>query len=100
MDFEVTWTEPAVADLEAILAFVARRSRTAAETLRLALLDHVEILGAFPLIGPVYGPDHSGQTREIVCRSYRIFYRVDTAAKRVEILTVWHGARDEPGLPD
>jgi plasmid stabilization system protein ParE len=34
--------------------------------------------------------------REIVFRSYRIFYDVSEASRNVEILHVWHGAREEP----
>ena len=34
--------------------------------------------------------------REIVFRSYRIFYDVSESPRSVEILHVWHGAREEP----
>ncbi len=100
MDFEIIWTEPAVADFEECITFVEQHSATAAEALRLEVLGHIEILQKFPKIGPVYRPDRSGKTRQIVCRSYRIFYRVDEAARHVEILTVWHGSRSEPELPN
>jgi plasmid stabilization system protein ParE len=36
--------------------------------------------------------------REIVFRSYRIFYDLDEKSLSVEILHVWHGARDEPAF--
>lgn len=98
MDYEITWTEPAVADLEAIVRYLARRSQNAAETVRSSILDHVETLARFPFIGPVYEPARSGRIREIVCQSYRIFYRVNESLRRVEILTVWHSARGEPQI--
>jgi plasmid stabilization system protein ParE len=100
MDYEIVWTESAAADLEAIVRYLARRNATAAESVRTGILDHVETLSRFPLIGPVYERERSGRTREIVYRSYRIFYRVEETAHRVEILTVWHGARGEPRLPN
>jgi plasmid stabilization system protein ParE len=53
MDFEVDWTEPAAADLEAIVFFVAEHSPQAAEAVRVAILETVEVPGRFPLIGPV-----------------------------------------------
>jgi len=59
----------------------------------------VEILATFPHIGPRYPRGRQSRVREIVCRRYRIFYRVIEERKVVEILTVWHGARDEPDLP-
>ena len=95
-DFAVAWTRSAVADLDAITAHIARQSEQAAETVRSAVLEHVQILSRFPFIGPVYPRDRRGTTREIVYRKYRIFYRVAEAERRVEILTVWHGARRDP----
>ena len=100
MDFQVVWTEIAFAGLEAIVRHVAEDDPAAAEKLRLELLESVKILERFPFIGPVYERDRKGRTREILCRPYRIFYRVREAEKRVEILTVWHGARQEPKLPN
>jgi plasmid stabilization system protein ParE len=101
MDFELVWTEPAVEELQAVIAYIASQgSRTSAEKLRAEILGHVEILRTFPYIGPVYPRDKRGLVREILCRKYRIFYRADEVARRVEILTVWHGSRKEPHLPD
>jgi hypothetical protein len=34
--------------------------------------------------------------REIVVRPYRVFYDVSEESQSVEILHVWHSARDEP----
>ena len=100
MDWEIVWTEPALEGLEAAIRFAAQHSEAAAEALRLALLDSVGLLARFPEIGPVYERDESGRTREIVCRQYRIFYRLQEAERRAEILTVWHSARREPRLPE
>ena len=99
MDFEVIWTEPALADLQAVLQNTVAHSPAAAEALRLELLGSVALLARFPFLGPVYERDRTGRSREIVCRQYRVFYRVDETANRVEVLTVWHGSRREPRLP-
>lgn len=99
MDFEIVWTESAVADLEAAVRHMAIQSPAAAEDLRDELLASVEILGRFPFIGPAYERDRTGRTREIICRRYRLFYRVREPQRRVEILNVWHGSRREPRLP-
>ena len=99
MDFEVIWTEPAVADLEAAVRYAAEQSPETAETLRLELLDSVEVLARLPFIGPAYERDRTGRTREILCRRFRIFYRVQEPLRRVEILTIWHGSRRQPTLP-
>ena len=99
MDWEVIWTEPAVANLEQLLRTAASHSPTAAESLRTEILNSVEVLARFPLIGPTYERDRTGRIREILCRQYRIFYRVQEDRRRVEVLTVWHSARREPKLP-
>ena len=100
MDYQVVWSEPAAEDLEAIIRYIADDSVGAAEKIRVEILEHVELLARLPYIGPVYEKDRNGRTREILCRKYRIFYRVDDVARRINVLTVWHGARKEPILPD
>jgi plasmid stabilization system protein ParE len=60
--------------------------------------SHVQILASFPFIGPAYPRGASGPLREIVFRPYRIFYDVNERQRTVEILHVWHGARDEPSF--
>ena len=99
MGYEVAWTERALADLESAVRHVAVDDPEAAERLRLELLGSVEVLTRFPFIGPGYERDRSGRAREILCGRYRVFYRVDEGAKRVEVLVVWHSARREPWLP-
>ncbi|MBA4190774.1 MAG: plasmid stabilization protein [Planctomycetaceae bacterium] len=100
MDFAIVWTEPALADFECIIQYIQTRNPTAAESVRISILETVELLARFPLIGPRYERDRTGRVREILCGVYRIFYRVDESGQQVEILTVWHGFRSEPSLPD
>jgi plasmid stabilization system protein ParE len=98
VDFEITWTESASADLESIVNYLARISPDVAEKTANAVLNHIEVLRTFPRIGPRYAKDPHRQVREVLCGKYRIFYRLDEPRKLVEILTVWHGAREEPQL--
>jgi plasmid stabilization system protein ParE len=99
VDVQVIWTETATADLEAIVAHIAQTNPGTAEKLGKTIVDHVEVLRSFPRIGPRYAKARRGRIREILCGKYRIFYRVNEQLKSVEILTIWHGARDEPELP-
>jgi toxin ParE1/3/4 len=99
MDFQVTWTEPAAEQLEQIIRYIAADRPVAAEQVRVEILDHVDLLSRLPFIGPIYEKDRKGRTREILCGMYRIFYRVDEQSQRVEVLTIWHGARRDPKLP-
>ena len=96
MDYQVIWADAAIADLRDLCAYVARDSPPAALRLGQGILAHVRILASFPLIGPAYPRGARGTLREIVYRPYRIFYDVDEERQRVEILHVWHGARQAP----
>jgi toxin ParE1/3/4 len=98
MDFKVIWSEAAIADLKEICSYVAQDNPEAACRLGRGILEHVRILSSFPFIGPQYPRGARGRLREIVFRSYRIFYDVSEEVRRVEILHVWHGARREPEL--
>jgi toxin ParE1/3/4 len=98
MDWTIVWTEPALSDFESAIQYLAQQSPSAAESLRLKILESVRLLSKFPEIGPIYERDKHGRTREIVCGRYRIFYRLANAQRRIEILAVWHSARREPPL--
>ena len=100
MDWQVIWTEAALVAFQDALGYLAERNLIAAEALRLSILEHVENLTRFPFIGPKYERDRTGRSREIVCGPYRIFYRLEESSKKIEILTVWHGSRREPDLPE
>jgi len=98
MDFKVTWSDAAIADLNDICSYIAKRDPRAAHRIGRGILDHVRILASFPFIGPTYPRGAHGPLREIVFRSYRIFYDVAEQSRSVEILHVWHGAREEPAF--
>jgi plasmid stabilization system protein ParE len=96
MDFRIVWTAPALEDLEALVRYIAQDDATAAARIGDKIVDHVSVLASFPEIGPVYRRRISGDVRQITCRPFRIFYRIERAKELVEILHVWHGARQEP----
>jgi len=37
--------------------------------------------------------------REIICRSYRIIYRLNRKDQQIQIVRFWHGARGFPHIP-
>lgn len=98
MDFEVIWSDSAIEELGEICSYIAQRDPEAALRIGRGILDHVRTLGRFPFIGPHYPRGAFGSLREIVYRSYRIFYDVSESSRSVEIVHVRHGARDEPDL--
>ena len=96
MDFKVIWSDAAIADLRYTCSYIAHHDPQAAHRMGCGILDHVRILASFPFIGPTYPRGARGSLREIVFRSYRIFYDVSETSHSVEILHIWHGAREEP----
>lgn len=96
MDFKIIWSDAAIADLQEVCSYVAQHDPQAAARIGRGILDHVRVLASFPFIDPTYPRGARGTLREIVFRSYRIFYDVSEQSRSVEILHVWHGARDEP----
>ncbi len=98
MDFKVIWSGEAIADLNDICSYIAQHDPEAALRMGRGILRQVQILAQFPFIGPAYPRGAKGPLREIVFRSYRIFYDVSEESGKVNILHVWHGAREEPGF--
>lgn len=89
---EVVWTEPALADLDAIADYIAIESQRAASALVQRIFAHVEQLAAHPESGS--RPQEFGKGtryRQIVEPPCRIFYRVD--GERVLILHVMRSER-------
>ncbi len=98
MDFKVTWTDAASADLQEIVDYIRRFDSAAAKRLGEEIISHSEILASFPFIGPSFPRDSEGNQREVVCRNYRIFYRIREAEQIVDIVAVRHGASEPPPL--
>ena len=96
MDCKIIWTDPARDDLREIVNYIAGDNPEAARRVSMDIYETVGLLATFPLIGPPYPRGSNGRIREIVCWSYRIFYRVNSKKKLVEVLTIWHGARGTP----
>lgn len=83
--FKVIWSEAAIADLDDICSYIAQQDPQAAHRIGRGILEHVRILGSFPFIGPTYPRGSRGPLREIVFRSYLIFYDVSEQSRSVEI---------------
>ena len=92
MDYKVILSPLALADLEQIVRYIARHDPPVAGRLGTRLLDQAETLCDLPHRG---GPVRRRPgVRKLVLRPYLIFYRVDDAARRVDVLRFWHGAQD------
>lgn len=96
MDFKIIWTPRGLDSLRSALEYVAERNPDAAARLGANFLKSVARLGHFPQLGHVFHKLGRADIREIPVRPYRIFYRMIESQRVVYVLTVWHGARQEP----
>lgn len=89
---EVVWTEPALADLDAIADYIAIESRAAASALVRRVFAHVEQLETHPESGsrPAEFP-RGTRYRQLVEPPCRIFYRYD--GERALILHIMRSER-------
>jgi len=74
---QVVWTEPALADLDAIADYIAVDNEEAARALVQRVFTHVEQLRQFPASGS-RPPELTGRRyRQIIESPCRVLYRVD-----------------------
>jgi toxin ParE1/3/4 len=96
MDFRVEVKETAIADLAEIVSYVAEDNPVAAGRFGDAPLDEALSLSQTPFKGSRYVK--LAGIRKLTLAPYKIFYRVNEANGRVEVLRFWHSARNEPQL--
>lgn len=88
---EISWTQQASDDLEAIANFISCDSPHYASILVMDVLDAVEQLELFPDSGRIVPELNEASIRELILGNYRIVYRIRYSI--IEILTVYHSAR-------
>ncbi len=98
MDCKIIFSDPAIDDLESIVRFIANDNREAAAKFGGKLIESVRHLARFPRFGRVVPEQNDENIREIICKPYRIFYRVKDEMKIVEVIRFWHAARGEPEI--
>ena len=91
---QVIWTEPALADLGDIVAYVRNDSPVYAERLATRIVEAPRGLARFPQSGGIVSEFGRDDFREIFVHSYRILYRIDGPAEDCYIVAVIHGSRD------
>ena len=88
---DVSWTDQALDDLDAICEFIARDASRYAQLFAIQAFEAVDRLEMFPISGRVVPEINIREIREIILGNYRIVYRL--TEDEVEILTVHHGAQ-------
>lgn len=88
---KVVWSEPAVADLDSIHAYIAHDAEIYADAQIEAIFEAADRLERFPESGRMVPEIGQQTTRELIVGSFRVMYHV--AADTVRILTVLHAAQ-------
>lgn len=97
----IVWTRRALADLQAIDAYVADDNPAAAERWVHMLIDKAEAAARWPQSGRIVPEMARPDIREVLLRTYRIVYRLRSTG--IEILTLFEGHRLFPSdlpVPD
>jgi len=76
MGWQVIIAPSAQTDLADIVRYVAQHNSNAAARLGYELITRAESLASFPEIGRMVPEFRQPNLREIICRSYRIIYRL------------------------
>ena len=93
---EIIWTEPALADLDAIAGYIALDKPGAARQFVRRIMARVDQLAAFPESGAKPCELESTRYRQLTIPPVLLFYRVE--AGRVYIVYVMRGERRfQPG---
>jgi addiction module RelE/StbE family toxin len=98
MGWKIIIAPSAQADLADIVRYVAQHNSDAAARLGYELITRAENLANFPEIGRVVPEFRQPNLREVICRSYRIIYRLRDE-QRIDIVRFWHAARGFPRIP-
>lgn len=89
---EVTWSVPALRDLEEVRDYIARDSEYYAAGFVRRIVETAQSLGELPRRGRVVPELGDDDIRETIVGAYRLVYEVSESG--VAILAVLHGARD------
>ena len=89
----ISWTEPAVRDLESIKDFIARDSKYYANEFIERIFSIVENLMILPNRGRKVPEVDNENIKEIIFNNYRIIYRIEDF-QNILILGIIHAARE------
>ena len=99
MGWKIIIAPSAQADLADIVRYIAQHNSDAAARLGYELITRAESVAAFPEIGRVVPEFRQPNLREVICRSYRVIYRLRREEERIDIVRFWHAARGFPLIP-
>ena len=97
MAFKLIWSPKAQIDFRDLLYYISESNHQAAVNFGSEVIKVIEKLAEFPESGKMVPEFYNSAIREIICKPYRIIYRVRRNEGLIEITRIWHAAR---GIPD
>lgn len=94
----VVWTKEAIDDLSDITAYISRDSKFYAQQLVRKIHTYCSKLELFPESGRSIPEVEDDPARELIVGNYRLMYDYFPESDRVEILAVYHSARNFQGF--
>src|ERR1041385_2245465 len=98
MDYKIIWSPRSLENLEKVVATIAEQNPAAAAKFGEKILHRVSQLKSFPRIGLRFAKLNRDDVRELSVSPYRVFYHIKDEQRIVTIITLWHGAREEPDI--
>ncbi len=91
MALKLIWSQLAIDDLDDIAKFIAKDSEDYAKIFVRKIVEQVERIPDFPLLGRVVPEIQDEQVRERIYQNYRLVYRIKDDS--IEIVRVFHHGR-------
>lgn len=98
MAFRIVWSRAATNDFRSLVKFIARDSSVRAEQFGYKIISRIQVLRDYPQIGRVVPEFQRWNLRELLLEPFRIIYRINNSSKLIEIVRIWHAARDTPQI--
>jgi addiction module RelE/StbE family toxin len=88
---KIVWTRKALYDLKDIFDYIDKDSHQYAVLTTEQILNKVQILVTAPLAGKIVPEFSSPDLRELIFKSYRIIYKLESTS--IAIVRVYHSSR-------
>lgn len=98
MAHRIIWSRTSERDLRSLVKFIAKDSPQRAEHFGYRIVARVEMLHDHPCMGRIVPEFGQQDLREVLVAPYRIIYRLKEDIHLIEVLRVWHAARDTPEI--
>lgn len=93
---QIRWTREGIESFESVIEYIARDSQYYAGSFAKRILQRIESLADFPLMGRVVPEYRNESLRELLYQNYRIVYKV--SGHTVYITLIIHGSHQMPDV--